>query len=128
MRIFLVAVAVFALVTAVLVLNMWYVAHTTDFLLERLAEFPARADTAARDLGAFQAQYHAFYELISEREKLLHVLCGHTDTDRVRDAFFDMATRYIAGDNAGYTSAKGQLDVALNDLRDAERLSFDNFT
>ena len=56
------------------------------------------------------------------------MLCGHTDTDRVRDAFFDMATRYIAGDNAGYTSAKGQLDVALNDLRDAERLSFDNFT
>ena len=108
--------------------SLWYVAHTTDFLLERLAEFPARADTAARDLGAFQAQYHAFYELFSEREKLLHVLCGHTDTDRVRDAFFDMATRYIAGDNAGYTSAKGQLDVALNDLRDAERLSFDNFT
>lgn len=128
MRIFWVAVAVFVFVTALLVLNMLYVAHTTDFLLARLAEFPDRADSGARDLGAFQLQYRAFYDLFSEREKLLHVLCGHTDTDRVRNAFFDMAARYIAGDSAGYASAKGQLDVALNDLRDAERLSFDNFT
>lgn len=128
MRICIVAVAVFTLVTALLALNILYVTHTTDFLLDHLAKFPDRADTTPRDIGAFQTQYHTFYNLFSEREKLLHVLCGHTDTNRVRDAFIDMAARYIAGDNAGYTSAKGRLKVALTDLRDAERLSFDNFS
>lgn len=127
MRIFLVAIAVFALVTGLFILDMFYVAHTTDFLLDTLDAFPISADDTMRDMGIFQQNYNDFYNLFCEREKYLHILCGHTDTDRIREAFLDMAERYIAGDNAGYRSAKSRLDTSLKDLRDAERLSFDNF-
>lgn len=128
MRIVLIALAVFAVVTTLLILDIWYVAQTADFLSDSLSQFPVRADTDARDLGTFQAQYDTFYEIFSEREKVLHILCGHTDTNRVRDALFDMASRYVAGDNAGYRSARAKLTTALADLREAERLSFDNFS
>ena len=128
MRIFWIAVAVFALVTAFLILDIRYVAKTAESLTDALARFPKEVDAKQNDLHAFQLEYDTFYRLFTDREKLLHMLCGHTETNRVRDAFFDMAARYIAGDNAGYRSAKSTLNTALRDLREAEEVSFDNFS
>lgn len=127
MRIFLVAVTVFLLVTALLILDMLYVTQTMDMLHQNLSRFPSTAEAVDRNLSIFQKNYNAFYNLFSDREKILHILCGHTETDRVREAFSDMAERYLAGDDAGYRSAKSRLETALQNLRDAEQLSLDNF-
>ena len=128
MRIFWIAIAVFALVTAFLVLDIRYVAKTAESLTDALARCPAEVDAKPNDLRAFQIEYDTFYRLFTDREKLLHMLCGHTETNRVRDAFFDMAARYIAGDNGGYRSARSKLSTALRDLCEAEEVSFDNFS
>lgn len=123
MKVFVLAVLVFAVTVGVIWWGSWYVGRICEGILGVLETM---VDLDAGDLAGFGAGYHEIERLWEKGEVWLHVLVGHDAADMVEDLFVEMGLRYIGRDALGYQVVREKLCLQVEKIREGERIVVDS--
>ena len=120
MKVFVLAVLVFAVTVGFIWWSSWYVGRMCDEILGTLENM---ADLDGEDLAGFGAGYREIERLWKKGEVWLHV---HDAADAVKELFVEMGIRYIGKDELGYQVIREKLCLQVEKIREGERVVIDS--
>ncbi|MBQ8402339.1 MAG: DUF4363 family protein [Clostridia bacterium] len=123
MKVFILAVMVFAIVVVCIFGGSLYVNRMCDRLLGLLENMGA---LEVGDLAGFGDMYSVFEEIWDRGEVWLHILVGHDAADAVEDMFVELGMRFIGRDELGYRVVMEKVSLQLEKIREGERVVVDS--
>ena len=123
MKVFVLAVVVFAVTIGCIWWSSWYVGRMCEGILGEL-EYMAALQPG--DLTGFGKGYREIEKMWKRGEVWLHVLVGHDAADMVEELFVEMGMRFIGKDELGYQVTREKLCLQLEMIREGERVVVDS--
>lgn len=123
MKVFLLAVLVFAVTVGFIWWGSWYVGRMCDGILGALERM---ADLDVGNISEFGVGYTEIERIWKKGEVWLHILVGHDAADAVEDLLVEMGMRYIGRDLLGYQVIREKLCLQVEKIREGERFAVDS--
>lgn len=123
MRSLISAVCVLLAITVFVAISSFYICGFCLDMIEAVKELPMTVG-GENDCRNFNDGYTAIHEMWEKKRSYIRCTVGHTDAEDIDNALEEMESRFSSGDLAGYLSARGKLISLINELRQAEKLSW----